>query len=116
METRELALPAPTEITRTTDDGFFFEIYLSLKTGGRYRATCGVPLNPKSAFASIAPVHPVDIDAVCMVRSLEWMKGGFYMCFEVVERTHWLETGELKAWNGPIDICYAFHGREHPQG
>jgi hypothetical protein len=111
MEERNIVLQAPKTITKTADKAFFFEIYLQIRTGGRYRATCGVPINPLSVFASVAPIAPTLNDAVCMVRSVEWLDGGFYLTFEVVERTHWLNTGELKPWVGPLDICYAFHGK-----
>ena len=111
MNYHKITLPAPQEIQETADGQFFFEIYLSLKTGGRYYSTNAAPLNPRSLFASIAPVNPTIDGAMCIVRSVEWLNETFYLTFEIVDRMHWLNTGALKAWEGPIDICYAFHGR-----
>jgi hypothetical protein len=111
MHTRNIELPEPVSV-RTDNDGlFFFLIHQTLKTGGRYRGMSSYNLDPLYASASVAPITPTTDDAVCMVRSVEWLNYSFYLTFEVVYRTHWLLTGELKPWEGPIDICYAFHGR-----
>jgi hypothetical protein len=46
-----------------------------------------------------------------MVRSVEWAFNTIYLSFEVVDRDHWFKTGELKPWEGSLEICYAFHGK-----
>lgn len=111
MNDQTIRLPTPETITTNADGEYSFEIYLKVNKGGRYRATCGVPLDPLTAHVSIEPVDPTKTEAVCMVRSVEWAKYSLYICFEVVDRTRWLNTGELKPWEDPLEICYAVHGK-----
>ena len=111
MNYHEITLPEPADIQKTGDGQFFFEIYLQVKTGGRYYTTTGVAINPQSLFASVAPVNPTIDGAMCIMHGVDWLNGSFYLTFEIVDRMHWLNTGELKAWEAPVDLCYAFHGR-----
>lgn len=116
MDNNTITLSTPDHITVNSDGLFSFEVYLTLSKGGRYTATCGLPIQkPLSAFASISPVQADKTNVVCMVRSVEWVFNGIYLTFELVQRDHWLKTGELKPFEDSVEICLAFHGKLNKQ-